>query len=514
MTQCLAGLVVLACMWVLFGYSLTFGPDHGGLIGDFSSAFFMGLDDSGCVESSGVTFRIPSSTLAIFQQNFACVTPLLITGTVAERMRFKPYLVFIIVWETIVYYPLAHWIWGGGWLGQLGTQDFAGGIVIHTSSGISALILAIELGKRAGWDRYHGVFPHSDLRYAAVGASLLWVGWFGFNAGSALGANKFAIQAIINTQIGACFSATVWLICGWLEEKPSVLDVMNGAVAGMAGITPASGYIASQSAIVVSILLGLGAYYGAKLLHRAEIDDALEVSCIHGLTGVIGAISIGFAGSSNINPTSRDGIIYGDSYLLGVQVLGVFIALVYPGIVTFVMLKIMNKFMRLRARPDHEEQGLDYWHHRLDVIHEEEEVAELLNRDRQRKKADPHHLSDHLPGEGISDRNINFTPVDDLESARNTPSRFTGAHPKTIVDGNRSPKPTIAANSLTEQLLPSNPEVEERPSHSVRRLSMRTHHVLPHYGSSDIGSAPSVDSYGGGPLHIQNDSGSDSSFPP
>eukprot|EP00039_Didymoeca_costata_P018738 m.334752 g.334752 ORF g.334752 m.334752 type:complete len:478 (+) comp17426_c0_seq1:216-1649(+) len=388
-TQTLGGMCILSMLWILFGYSLVFGRDINGWVGDFHHAVFMDMD--GCHPNSNVT----RSVVAIFQMMFACITPLLITGTVAERMRWKPFLVLIVLWEILVYYFLAHWMWNvNGWLAKMGALDFAGGIVIHTSAGASAVVIAAKLGRRHDYDRYEGHYPHSDLRFVVIGATLLWTGWFGFNAGSALGANSVAIQAVINTQISAAFSAGVWLISAWFNGKPSARDIIDGAIAGMAGITPASGYVNSQSAIVISIILGIASFQSMKLLKYARIDDALGVSCVHGFTGLLGALSTGFAGSNTINcnvPYHNQGLMYTSSAkLIKAQAVAVVVAIVYPALMTYGILTMIEFWgMRLRARFGHEVDGLDISHHNLDAIHDEErESFSQTSAQRRRSRID------------------------------------------------------------------------------------------------------------------------------
>lgn len=372
MTQCLAGLILLASLWILLGFTLTFGPDVGGVIGNFKHAFFMNVPSSGCWETKGQRFHIPPALFAVFQMMFACVTPLLVTGTVAERMRWKPYLAFTVLWEMMVYYPVAHWIWGDGWLAQLGTQDFAGGIVIHTSSGVASLATAILLGRRQDYDKYHGHFPHSDFRVATIGAAFLWIGWFGFNGGSALASSSTAVQAVLNTQTAACFSGVVWMIWEWTERKPTVLGILNGVISGMAGVTPASGFISTPSAIILGVVLGIASRCCTKLLLKARVDDALEVSCVHGATGVIGSLAIGVAASSDICDTSANGLIYGGGFkLLGLQALGVAVVFVYSGVCSLLILFVIGRLTRLRARAEHEERGLDFSHHRVNTVYQE-----------------------------------------------------------------------------------------------------------------------------------------------
>jgi len=375
-TQTLGGLVILACMWVTIGYSLTFSGDIGGMIGNLDHALFADVSFSDCVVVDGVTYSIPTAVFAIFQMMFACVTPLLCTGAVAERMRFKAFLIFMLAFELLVYYPCAHWIWGGGWLDRLGTLDFAGGIVIHVSSGVSSVLMAWMLGPRQDYSLYNnGEFPHSDVRVAVIGAAFLWCGWFGFNGGSAYSANTVAIHSIINTQVGACFSGTIWFVISWVREKPSALALINGAVAGMAGITPACGYISTPSAVGLAIVLGVASYLGTILLRYCKIDDALEVSAIHGLTGAIGALAIGLLSSKHVNSTVENGLFYGGGWhLMGVQCLGVGVVAFYAAAVSGVLLLCIGKCTPLRARAEHEEQGLDHAHHALDVVHLHEEA--------------------------------------------------------------------------------------------------------------------------------------------
>jgi len=276
---------------------------------------------------------------------FAAITPLLMTGAFAERVKWNAFFMITISWEILVYYPVAHWIWGGGWLGNLGVLDFAGGIVIHTTAGVGAFILAIIIGRRKGFDKYHGEFPPSNLPMAALGAALLWMGWFGFNGGSALTSGSLATSAIASTQIAACSSGCVWLIASWIRDKPSSVAVINGVIAGLAGITPASGYISSQSSIVIGIILGAASYGSAYFIkHKLRIDDALDVSSVHGLTGIIGSLSIGFVSEKSLNPTGgADGLFFGNPKLLGLQFLGVIVAILWAAFWTTIIALVAKK---------------------------------------------------------------------------------------------------------------------------------------------------------------------------
>jgi len=276
-----------------------------------------------------------------------------------------------LLWEVLVYYPIAHWIWGGGWLEQMGAQDFAGGIVIHTTAGVGALILAILLGRRKDFDKYHGEFPPSNVPLAALGAALLWMGWFGFNGGSALTSGSLATSAIASTQIAACSSGCVWLAASWIRDKPSSIAVINGVIAGLAGITPASGYVSSQSSIVIGIILGVASYGSVYLLkHKLRIDDALDVSSVHGLTGVIGSIAIGFCGEKSLNEDGEDGLIFGKGKLLGIQVLAVVVAAAWAAFWTLIIALIVKKTVGLSITEQEEVEGLDLVEHKEYAYHE------------------------------------------------------------------------------------------------------------------------------------------------
>eukprot|EP01113_Clastostelium_recurvatum_P019579 TRINITY_DN230_c0_g1_i1.p1 TRINITY_DN230_c0_g1~~TRINITY_DN230_c0_g1_i1.p1 ORF type:complete len:443 (-),score=98.98 TRINITY_DN230_c0_g1_i1:57-1385(-) len=361
-TQVLAGVTILSVMWHLFGYSLTFGKSHGGVIGGFEHALYIDVPYDQCGPFAP---NIPAACYAMFMMMFAAITPLLMTGSYAERIKWRAFILITIFWEIFVFYPVAHWIWGGGWLAQMGVKDFAGGIVIHTSAGTGALVIALMMGRRKDFDKYHGEFPPSNLPLAALGAALLWMGWFGFNAGSALAAGKLAVSAVVSTQIGGSCSAVAWLLIAWIKNKPSCTVAINGVIAGLAGITPASGYIDSQSTIVLGFILGISSYFAVHFMKgKLRIDDALDVSSVHGLTGVIGSIAIGFIARTSVNPSVPNGIVFGgDGRLLGVQVLAVVVVAAYAGVVTFVIAKIIQKTIGLKIEITQEETGLDLTYH-------------------------------------------------------------------------------------------------------------------------------------------------------
>jgi Amt family ammonium transporter len=294
---------------------------------------------------------------------FAVITPLLITGAFAERMKWSAFFIFVILWSLVVYYPLAHWIWGGGWLAQLGVYDFAGGIVIHVSAGMAALASAIVLGRRKGFGPEIMV-PH-NLPLAAIGATLLWLGWFGFNAGSALASGALAASALLATQIGACTCALVWVCLSWKRTgKPTVSAVINGAISGLAGITPAAGFISGQWAFVLGIVLGFASYYGIVLIkERLKIDDVLDVSSVHGITGITGALWIGLFASSAINSAGPDGWFYGNPMQLAIQAFGIGVGALLAFVGTVVILKLIDFTVGIRVKEEEEDLGLDISYH-------------------------------------------------------------------------------------------------------------------------------------------------------
>ncbi|KAL9654588.1 hypothetical protein ABK040_006652 [Willaertia magna] len=364
-SQIWVGLSLLAVCWILFGYTLVFGPSQGGFIGGLDYLAFVNVDFDKCSQHA---LTIPHASFACFQMMFACITPLLMTGAFAERLKWKSYIIMVVLWEILVYYPCAHIIWGGGFLSHqpLDTLDFAGGIVIHVSSGIAALVCALVFGKRKDFDVHHGEPHPSNIPLAAIGAALLWMGWFGFNAGSALSSSGVAVVAIVNTHAAACVSTIVWMFMYWIQnKKPSMVSILNGSIAGMAGVTPASGYISVHSALVLGFVLGAFSYLSIYLLkHKLKIDDALDVSSVHGVTGLIGSIAIGFCASLKINPNGADGVFYGNGWQLVAQIVGVAFVLFWSGTVTFI-LALTIRFLNnkwpifLVSTKDEEEDGLD-----------------------------------------------------------------------------------------------------------------------------------------------------------
>jgi ammonium transporter, Amt family len=358
--QTFTGIAILSALWFILGFSLVFAPSQGGIIGGYHWVFF---NDVPMNESLDYAPTIPGVSFASFQMMFAVITPLLITGAFAERMKWSSFFVFIIAWSIFIYYPLAHWIWGRGWLADLGVFDFAGGIVIHTSAGLGSLAAALVLGRRRNFGPDIMV-PH-NIPLAVLGASLLWVGWFGFNAGSALASGALAANTLLVTHIASATSAIVWILLSWKRAgKPSTTAAINGAVAGLAGVTPASGFITAQSSFFLGIVLGFASYYGILLLkERLKIDDALDVSSVHGITGIIGSIAIGLIATTVVNPSGPDGLLSGNAMQLAIQALGIAVAAILGFVGTTVIMKIIDKTIGLKVQSEEEEIGLDITQH-------------------------------------------------------------------------------------------------------------------------------------------------------
>ncbi len=349
-----SGLAILSTLWFIVGFTLVFGPTQGGIIGGLDHVFYNGVKVH---EGYGVNVTVPGVTFATFQMMFAVITPLLISGAFAERMKYSAFFIFAIAWSLFIYFPVAHWIWGGGWLAQLGVWDFAGGIVIHTTAGMAALAAGLVFGRRKNFGPQIMV-PH-NLPLAVVGATMLWLGWFGFNAGSAVAANGVAGNALLTSQIGASTSTLVWLFLSWKRSgKPSIAAVINGAIAGLAGVTPAAGYISGESAFILGIILGFGSYYGIVLFkERLKIDDALDVSSVHGVTGILGALAIGVAASPLIMPNGPVGWIHGNPAQLGIQAFGIAVAAAFAFVVSLAIFKIIDKTIGLKVSDEEEEAG-------------------------------------------------------------------------------------------------------------------------------------------------------------
>ena len=358
--QSFIALAVITIQWVLYGYSISFGPDIGHVIG---SLRWVGLRGVGLDPYPDYAATIPHQAFMIFQMMFAVITPALITGAIAERFKFKTYLVFLLLWSTFVYDPLAHWVWGmGGWIRNLGALDFAGGLVVHISSGVAALAAAMVVGRRKGYG--HEPMPPHNLTMTLLGAALLWFGWFGFNGGSAVASGSLATSAFVVTHISTAAAALSWMIAEWKHRgNPTVLGAASGAVAGLVAITPTSGFVGPVSAIGIGLAAGVLCYGAINLKNKFGYDDSLDVVGVHGVGGTWGAIATGLFASKAINAAGADGLIYGNVSLLGVQVLSVVSALIYSFVVTLIILKVLDWTMGLRVSEEHEVTGLDLSQH-------------------------------------------------------------------------------------------------------------------------------------------------------
>ena len=352
--QSFAVTCVMTVLWMIIGYSLAF-TDGGGM-----NAYVGGLDKM-LLRGIGVdtlSGTIPETVFMTFQMTFAIITPALITGALADRMKFSSLLVFLSLWMILVYAPITHWVWGGGFLAEAGVLDFAGGTVVHINSGVAALVGAMVLGRRRGYGT-ENMAPH-NLILSVIGASMLWVGWFGFNAGSALAANGSAGMAMAVTQIATAAAALSWMFAEWISRgKPSVLGIVSGAVAGLVAITPASGYVGPFGALIIGLVAGLVCYWGAVVLKpKLGYDDSLDVFGVHGLGGITGALLTGVFAVEAIGGTP--GLLEGNAGQVLIQLEGIGATIVYCAIVTFVLLKIIDAVMGLRVDEEEEVTGLDY----------------------------------------------------------------------------------------------------------------------------------------------------------
>jgi len=348
---------VISIEWVYIGYSMSFGPDIGGFIGDLS---FFSLHGVTSAPSEIYATTIPQNVFMIYQCMFAIITPALITGAFAERMRFGPFLIFGLAWTILVYNPVCHWIWGnGGWLAARGVLDFAGGLVVHLTSGMAALASVIVLGPRKGLGR-ESFMPHS-LPLTLLGTGLLWFGWFGFNGGSALAANGIAATAFISTHLAGMAGMGMWLLVEWVHrKKPTTLGAASGAIAGLATVTPGAGFITPNSAIIIGIIAGLSCYLAVNLKNKIGFDDSLDVVGIHGLGGIIGTICLGLFATKSVNPGGADGLFAGNAAFLTTQLFGVAVVGAYAFTVSFILLKIIDITCGgLRVSRENELLGLD-----------------------------------------------------------------------------------------------------------------------------------------------------------
>ena len=353
-------LALISVQWVLWGYSLAFGPDKGGIIGGLD---WLGLRGVGAAPNPDYAATVPHQAFMLFQMMFAVITPALITGAFAERKKFSTFIVFILAWATLVYDPLAHWVWGvGGWLRDRGALDFAGGTVVHISSGVSALAAALIIGKRKGYG--HQPMPPHNLPMTVMGASLLWFGWFGFNAGSALAANGLAAHAFTTTNTATAAAALGWMLTEWNSRgKPTVLGAASGAVAGLVAITPAAGFVTPMASIFIGALAGVLCYTACNLKAKLGYDDSLDVVGVHGVGGTWGALATGLFATKLVNDAGGDGLFYGNPKQLGIQFLAVVVTWVLAFVMTAVILKVLDATMGLRISEEDEQAGLDLSQH-------------------------------------------------------------------------------------------------------------------------------------------------------
>jgi len=355
--QCFIILCVISLQWVLFGYSLAFGPDFHGIIGNLNWA---GLRGVGPLPNADYAATIPHSVFMIFQMMFAVITPALIIGAYAERVKFPAFLLFTILWATFVYDPLAHWVWGtGGWLKSLGALDFAGGIVVHVSSGISALVLAIMLGRRIGYN-HKPIRPH-NLPFTVLGGALLWFGWFGFNAGSALAADGIAANAFIATNTATAAAGLTWaLIEWWHNGTPTILGTVTGAVAGLVAITPACGFVNPMNAMIIGMMVAVVCYLAVAVIKgKLGYDDSLDAFGVHGVGGIVGTLATGIFAQKAINAAGNDGLLFGNVHQFLVQGFIVIVTVAFAASMTFIIFKIVDALVGMRVEEKNEIVGLD-----------------------------------------------------------------------------------------------------------------------------------------------------------
>ncbi|MBI5522738.1 MAG: ammonium transporter [Desulfarculus sp.] len=352
-------MALIGVQWILFGYSLSFGKSIGGFIGGLNFLGFMGV---GAAPSPDYGTTIPQTVFAAFQMMFAVITPALITGAFVERVRFKTFLLFALLWATLVYDPLCHWVWGkGGWLAEMGVLDFAGGTVVHIAAGFSALAFAMAIGPRKGY----GSFPMepTNIPYTVLGAGLLWVGWFGFNAGSALTASGVAGNALLTTNTSGATAGLVWMVLSWLDGRPSTLGLATGMVVGLAAVTPASGYVTPLAAMVIGAVAAPLSYYAIRMRQNRGLDESLDVWACHGMASTWGTLATGLFATVEVNASGGNGLFYGNPGQFGVQLLAAIVTMVFAFVVTYVLAKLLDWSIGLRVNHMEEEVGLDISSH-------------------------------------------------------------------------------------------------------------------------------------------------------
>ncbi len=352
-------MALIGVQWVLFGYSLAFGTSINGLIGGLN---FLGFEGVGAAPNADYSKTIPHSLFAAFQMMFAVITPALITGAFVERVKFKGFLLFSFLWATLVYDPLCHWVWGqGGWLKSMGVLDFAGGTVVHIAAGFSALAFALVIGPRRGFGK--SPMEPNNIPLTVLGAGLLWVGWFGFNAGSALAANGTAVNALLTTNTSAASAGLVWMLLSWLDGRPSTLGIATGMVVGLAAVTPASGFITPLAAMVVGAVAAPLSYYAMRFRDRRKLDESLDVWACHGIASTWGMIAAGLFATTAVNGDGANGLFFGNPGQVGVQIVAILVTIAFSFGMTYVLAKLLHWSMGLRVSPMEEEVGLDISSH-------------------------------------------------------------------------------------------------------------------------------------------------------
>ena len=352
-------LSLIGVQWILFGYSLSFGPDIGGWIGGLNFAGFKGV---GAEPHTAYSATIPHQLFAAFQMMFAVITPALITGAFVERVKFKSFLLFSLLWATLVYDPLCHWVWGqGGWLKEMGVLDFAGGTVVHIAAGFSALAFALVIGPRKGYGKVP--IEPNNIPLTVLGTGLLWVGWFGFNAGSALGANGVAVNALVTTNTSAATAGLVWMMLSWLDGRPSTLGIATGMVVGLAAVTPASGYVTTLAAMAIGAVAAPICYYAIRFRDRRKLDESLDVWACHGMSSLWGTLATGLFATMTVNSAGANGLFFGNPNQFGIQMIAVIVTIAFAFGMTYVLAKVLDMSIGLRVSPMEEEVGLDISSH-------------------------------------------------------------------------------------------------------------------------------------------------------
>lgn len=352
-------LALISVQWVLYGYSISFDPGNGGILGGLN---WLGLRGVGQSPFAGYAPTIPHLAFMIFQLAFAVITPALITGAFVERVSFPGFLVFALLWSTIVYDPVAHWVWGiGGWLKTLGVLDFAGGSVVHLTAGVAALALALVVGRRKGYGKTP--MEPSNIPLTVLGAFLLWFGWFGFNGGSALSAGGLATSALVATNTAGATAALTWMILNWIHKRPSVLGFATGAIAGLAAVTPGSGFVSPISALIIGFFAAIFSYYCIVFRMRTQLDESLDVFACHGIGGTWGMLATGLFAEKAINSAGANGLFFGNPAQLGIQAFAVLVIASFSFVGSFIIAKVIDAMFSLRVKEAEEDVGLDISQH-------------------------------------------------------------------------------------------------------------------------------------------------------